>query len=117
MSGAIIIITDQRGTDIYRVHGSAVSAVLHFYTAQVTMFVIGSSLPILQNCDCGGGDQMQRIAVVQSIVEPRLLTTLQLGPRHRSQSAKRKSRQHNIFGFFLGICMGSSKCEPSTHMS
>ena len=32
VSGAIIIITDQRGTDIYRVHGSAVSALLHFYT-------------------------------------------------------------------------------------
>ena len=104
MSGAIIIITDQRGTDIYRVHGSAVSAVLHFYTQRgLQVFVIGSSLPILQNCDCGGGDQIQGVAVVQSIVEPRLLTTLQLGPRHRSQSAKRKSRQHNIFGFFLGI--------------
>ena len=69
------------------------------------------------NCDCGGGDQIQGIVVVQSIVLPRLLTTLQLGPRHRSQSAKRKSRQHNIFGFFLGIYMGWSKCEPSTHMS
>ena len=41
VSGAIIIIADQRGTDdIYRVHGSAVSAFLHFYTRRSVCYWI-----------------------------------------------------------------------------